>query len=88
MKNPMKYGDPPFRIAVIHGGPGGNGSEVLPVARELSAHHGVLVPIQTANTLEGQAEELKALIDDHAAVPAVLIGYSLGASNGLLFQNH
>ncbi|MDD5072821.1 MAG: alpha/beta hydrolase [Candidatus Omnitrophica bacterium] len=78
MDNLRKYGDPPFRIAVIHGGPGGAG-EVAPVARELSSKYGVLEPLQTAMSVDGQVEELKSLLENNASLPVILIGYSWGA---------
>lgn len=43
MKNLRKYANEPFKIAVIHGGPGAPG-EMAPVARELSSVRGVLEP--------------------------------------------
>lgn len=50
-----------------------------PVARELSKDHGVLEPLQTRSTLQGQVEELMAAIEDHADLPVTLIGHSWGA---------
>jgi hypothetical protein len=55
MKNPRTYGITPYSIAVIHGGPGAPG-QMAPVARELSRDYGVLEPLQTATTLDGQVE--------------------------------
>ncbi|MGC9349083.1 MAG: alpha/beta fold hydrolase [Anaerolineae bacterium] len=78
MKNPRTYGPPPFEVAVIHGGPGAGG-EMAPVARALASGRGVLEPIQTAATLEGQIEELRALLVAHGHPPLTLIGYSWGA---------
>jgi pimeloyl-ACP methyl ester carboxylesterase len=78
MENPRKYGSPPFRVTVIHGGPGAAG-EMAPVARELAGGRGILEPLQTAMSLEGQVEELKAVLETHAGLPSVLIGYSWGA---------
>ncbi len=78
MENPRRYGEAPFRIAVVHGGPGAGG-ELAPVARELARRRGVLEPIQTATTLEGQVIELRHAIERHAEVPATLVGYSWGA---------
>ncbi len=78
MKNPRTYGNPPFRIVVVHGGPGGGG-EMAPMARELQDGWGVLEPLQTETTLEGQVEELKVQLDGSADLPAVLIGFSWGA---------
>ncbi len=76
--NPRKYGKAPFTVAVIHGGPGGAG-EVAPVARELSSKYGVLEPLQTAVSVDGQVEELKAVLEKEAELPVVLIGHSWGA---------
>jgi len=53
LNNLRKYGKPPFKVAVVHGGPGA-GEETAPVARELSLAWGVWEPIQTATSLEGQ----------------------------------
>lgn len=78
MKNLRKYGNKPFNVAVIHGGPGAPG-EVAPVARELSSIRGVLEPIQTATTLEGQVQELKAVLEKNGDLPVTLIGFSWGA---------
>jgi pimeloyl-ACP methyl ester carboxylesterase len=76
--NPRKYGKPPFRVAVVHGGPGAAG-EMAPVARELSAERGVLEPFQTAATLEGQVAELYELFMTSGDTPVTLIGFSWGA---------
>jgi len=78
MKKLRKYGNAPFCIAVIHGGPGAAG-EMAPVAYELSSGCGVLEPIQTMESLEGQVEELKTVLEDHADLPVTLIGFSWGA---------
>jgi len=56
-----KYGSDPFRVVVIHGGPGAVGS-VAPIARKLGQTRGVLEPLQTAPTLDGQIEELRILL--------------------------
>jgi hypothetical protein len=45
MKNLRKYGNPPFRLAVTHGGPDAPG-EMAPVARELSTFWGALEPLK------------------------------------------
>lgn len=77
------HGAAPFRVAVIHGGPGAAG-EMAPVARRLSQNRGVLEPLQTAHSIEGQIEELRDLLSKHSQTPAVLIGYSWGAWLSLL----
>ena len=60
MQNPRIYGENPYGIAVIHGGPGAPGS-MAPVARELSKICGTVEPLQTQNTLDEQVEELKRI---------------------------
>lgn len=82
MEQVRKYGDAPYKVVVIHGGPGAGG-EMAPVARVLSTERGVLEPIQTAESVEGQIEELKSVIQEHGFPPLVLIGYSWGAWLGL-----
>jgi len=52
---------------------------MAPVAERLSAQRGVLEPIQTALTLDGQVEELAGVLERHARTPVTLIGYSWGA---------
>ena len=78
MKNLRTYGNPPFNVAVIHGGPGAAG-EMRPVARGLAVGWGVLEPIQTAMSLEGQVEELKTVLEKNGDIPVTLIGFSWGA---------
>lgn len=72
------YGKPPYSVVVVHGGPGAAG-EMAPVARELSKRWGVLEPLQTATSVEGQVEELKTALETAGALPATLIGFSWGA---------
>jgi pimeloyl-ACP methyl ester carboxylesterase len=83
MKNPRKYGKSPFSIAVIHGGPGAPG-EMAPVARELSCNWGVLEPLQTAESLEGQIQELQEILRGNGDLPVILIGWSWGAMLGFI----
>jgi len=78
------YGDAPFKVAVLHGGPGAPGY-MAPVARELARTMGVIEPLQTKNTLEGQIEELREQVTTNADVPVTLIGSSWGAVLALFF---
>ena len=78
MKTFRKYGSDPFRVLVIHGGPGAAGS-VAPIARKLGQTRGVLEPLQTAKTLEGQIEELRLVVEQNATRPVIFIGHSWGA---------
>lgn len=84
MVNLRKYGNKPYSIAVIHGGPGTPG-EMTPVARELSSIKGVLELLQTAATIEGQVEELKIILLQNGALPITLIGFSWGAMLSFIF---
>ena len=84
MKNLRKYGKAPYKIAVIHGGPGAGG-EMVPVARELASGWGVLEPLQTAASLEGQIEELKIFLEKNGDLPVTLIGFSWGAWLSFIF---
>jgi len=83
MENFRKYGKPPFSVAVIHGGPGAAG-EAAPVARELASAMGVLEPLQTADTCEGQVQELRMVLEKNADLPVTLIGHSWGAMLGFM----
>lgn len=85
MKNLRKYGQPPFSTAVIHGGPGAPGT-MAPVARELSGEMGVLEPLQTSASLEGQLWELKAVLEEYGDLPINLVGHSWGAMLGFIFS--
>jgi pimeloyl-ACP methyl ester carboxylesterase len=76
--NPRKYGNSPYNVALVHGGPGAPG-EMAPVARELSGAYGVLEPLQTRSTLDGQVLELETLLKSDADPPINLVGYSWGA---------
>jgi len=87
MKNLRRYGNKPFNVAVIHGGPGAPG-EMAPVARELSSIRGILEPLQTATTLEGQVQELKAVLEKNGDPPVTLIGFSWGAMLSFIFTAH
>ncbi|MCB2230346.1 alpha/beta hydrolase [bacterium] len=81
--NVRLYGSPPYKIAVLHGGPGAPGY-MAPVARELAGESGIAEPLQSKDSLRGQIEELKAQLEHHANPPCVLIGSSWGAVLALL----
>jgi pimeloyl-ACP methyl ester carboxylesterase len=79
MKNFREWGEPPYKVAVIHGGPGAPGS-ISPVARKLSKDTGVLEPLQTADSIKGQVTELHSVLQNHAELPVTLVGWSWGAT--------
>lgn len=73
-----KHGIEPFGVVVVHGGPGAAGA-MGSVAQRLANASGVLEPMQTAATVEGQVEELRTAVESLAIPPVVLIGHSWGA---------
>lgn len=79
--NPRVHCDPPYRAAVLHGGPGAPGS-VVEVAREIARDRGVLEPFQTSTTIDGQVTELRDMLELHAELPVALVGCSWGAMLG------
>ena len=83
MKNVRIYGESPYRVAVVHGGPGIAGA-VAPVADELSRTIGVLEPLQTIDSLEGQVIEWQDVLKEHGSIPVILIGHSWGAFLSLI----
>lgn len=84
MKYLRKYGQQPFTIAVVHGGPGAPGS-MAPVARELSRTFGVIEHLESARTIDGQVRELLEVLQDHGQMPVTLIGHSWGAWLAFIF---
>jgi pimeloyl-ACP methyl ester carboxylesterase len=84
VENLRKYGDPPFAVAVVHGGPGAPG-EMSTVAQELSSVGGVLEPLLTAASVDGQVEELRAVLEENGKLPLSLIGFSWGAWLSVIF---
>src|SRR5205085_315796 len=73
-----KHGIEPFRVVVVHGGPGAAG-EMEPVAQRLGESRGVLEPMQSATTVHGQVDELRLAVESLCVPPVVLIGHSWGA---------
>lgn len=78
LENLRRYGNQPYSTVLVHGGPGAPG-EMRPVALELSKLVGVIEPFQTANSVQGQVDELIQTIKSDAIAPVVLIGWSWGA---------
>ncbi len=84
VKSIKKYGKQPFRLALLHGGPGASG-EMQPVAEELANDFGVLELLQTEKSITGQIEELRRQLTESADVPVILVGHSWGVWLGFLF---
>jgi len=81
-----KYGQKPFQIGLLHGGPGASG-EMKPVAENLSGDFGIIEFLQTEKSINGQIEELYRQMTLYADLPVTLIGYSWGAWLGFLFAS-
>jgi pimeloyl-ACP methyl ester carboxylesterase len=86
LETTRKYGEQPFQIGLLHGGPGASG-EMKPVADNLSRDFGILEFLQTKKSVNGQIEELHKQLTSSADLPAILIGYSWGAWLGFLFAS-
>jgi pimeloyl-ACP methyl ester carboxylesterase len=80
------YGNPPFRIILLHGGPGATGS-LAPLARLLEADVSVIEHIQEHDTITKQLAELDEFIEQHSELPVILVGHSWGAWLGYLFAS-
>ncbi|MDD5491579.1 MAG: alpha/beta hydrolase [bacterium] len=63
---------------MIHGGPGAAGEMTL-VAQILAHNRGILEPLQTAESINGQVEELKTALEEYGKLPVTLVGFSWGA---------
>ena len=69
------YGDPPYRAAVIHGGPGAPGS-AAGLAAMAGAVCGTSEPIQSGKTIRELVLELKEQLEEAGTVPVILAGHS------------
>jgi pimeloyl-ACP methyl ester carboxylesterase len=83
MESLRKYGNPPYTIVLIHGGPGACG-EMRPVGEKLAKYFGVLEPLNRALTIDGQINELIECIKECRNTKPVLVGFSWGAWLGIL----
>jgi len=79
-----KHGNPPFRVILIHGGPGAAG-ELTPLAKELGKFTSILEPFQTKSSVEELVMELDDQVSGNAELPVILVGHSWGAWLGLLY---
>lgn len=80
----IQYGDSPYSIILLHGGPGAAG-EMLPVAERLSKTAGVIEPFQGKNTIDELICELHEVVQEAACSPVYLVGYSWGAWLGYMY---
>ncbi len=78
MGNVILHGSMPYKVILVHGGPGANGG-LEAIADALKQRFGVIEAIQTKFSIDSQIEELASLIKQYAEIPVVLIGHSWGA---------
>lgn len=78
------YGRKPYKIALVHGGPGAAGS-LHCAAQILAEKFGVIEPLQSAHSVNGQIEELHCQLCEAQAEDIVLLGHSWGAWLVLLY---
>jgi pimeloyl-ACP methyl ester carboxylesterase len=79
MLNYRVYGQKPYKVVAVHGGPGAPGSLGY-VARELSRKYSVLEPFQSENSVKGQVEELhKYILENCGREKVKIVGHSWGA---------
>jgi pimeloyl-ACP methyl ester carboxylesterase len=79
-----KYGSPPYKVVVVHGGPGAPGEMQL-VAQEISKEFGVLEPLLLSLTIDEHIQKLRTMIEHDGDLPVILIGWSWGAWLGVIF---
>lgn len=72
------YGRAPYRILLLHGGPGAAGS-LAPLAQELTGCGGIIDAWQTKDNIGGLLSELDEVIVAAAETPVILLGHSWGA---------
>ena len=74
------YGNAPYRVALLHGGPGAPGT-LAPLARRLSRFGGVLEHLQTQYDLPSLLHNISEVLSPFG--PVVVAGHSWGAWLGL-----
>jgi len=80
------HGPPPYRVVLVHGGPGAIGY-MAPFASEISSAAGVIEAFQTKKSIEGLLDELKAILLQQASTPVILCGHSWGAWLATVFTS-
>ena len=73
-----KYGQKPYRVIVLHGGPGAVG-QAAPLARAISMQMGVVEHLQQGHSIEKLKREIKGIINREALAETILVGHSWGA---------
>ncbi len=61
---------------------------MAPVAKVLAERRGVLEPLQTSTSMDGQVRELRSVLQQNTSEPVTIIGSSWGAMLGFLLAAH
>lgn len=83
--NFRKYGEKPFKIITLHGGPGALG-ELKELSIELGKIFGVIEYLQTMDSINSLLIDLKKVILSNSDYPLQIVGFSWGAWLGTLFS--
>lgn len=84
IRNIRKHGTPPYRIAVIHGGPGAIGSLGY-MAERIAESCGVIEPLQSKYSVAELIEELHEQLKSYLHSPIILLGHSWGAWLSIMY---
>ncbi|WP_439809534.1 alpha/beta fold hydrolase [Parabacteroides distasonis] len=82
--NIRKYGKPPYRIVVIHGGPGSIGSLGY-MAEKIAKICGVIEPLQSKYSVAALIDELFEQLKCNSQLPIILLGHSWGAWLAMMY---
>ena len=81
-----EYGEAPYKVAVIHGGPGAPGS-CVGICQGLSDKFGVLEILQSKNSINELVEEMYNIILHYDIKQIALVGHSWGAWLSFIFAS-
>jgi len=84
--NCREYGNKPYNVIVVHGGPGAIGS-CAGICQGLSNDFGVLEILQSKNSIQELVDEMLDVIRSYKLNQVVLIGHSWGAWLSFIFTS-
>ncbi len=80
------YGNEPYKVIVVHGGPGAIGS-CAGICKGLSDKFGVLEILQSKNSIQELVDEMIDVIKSYGLKQVVLVGHSWGAWLSFIFAS-
>lgn len=84
MENYRTYGDSPYNVLTLHGGPGAIG-ELKGVSQKIGIKYGVIEYLQKQSSIEELKEEMEEIIKKEMEFPVKIVGFSWGAWLALFF---